>query len=323
MKKLTVYLALILGGTCLVAKGGGRMHHYHGGMVCNDAMCVPRRVTFGYTPTTWRRFPTNEEPSAPEAAPEQLPTPAAEPPAGESSPFRGPAITPEDAPLMPTEPGLEPPGGETPLIPPFDDAAPAPPSTSPPPSSAAPSSIPPLTSPSSVPPSALPDMPAELNAPAGDSDPPPAMPDDDPFKDDPVAPLPSPGSSTRHLPEGPGQLLSGQPAAVRWQSNVRTTAGALAGASLSGPKLGGAVSLGAVSNGEEAEPARLPAGELAPGMRAQPLPAQETMRPNPLRAGGNTTMTEAIVPTVGLSTSSESFAAPAEPLKPNPLRAGN
>jgi hypothetical protein len=64
------------------------------------AACVPQRVTYGYYPTTWRRWPTV---GAPKPAPEEVPTPpkSNEPPA--KSDDEGPSINAEPTPAQPTD----------------------------------------------------------------------------------------------------------------------------------------------------------------------------------------------------------------------------
>src|SRR5206468_3610767 len=108
-KNATLRLTMILACLCSTARGGE-------GFYCNtrDGACVPKRLTYGYTPTTWRRWPNEGTPNVARPAAEQIPTPAKQPPA------TGPDMTPEEAPLTPTP-------DESPLVP--TDRTPSTPST--------------------------------------------------------------------------------------------------------------------------------------------------------------------------------------------------
>src|SRR3954469_828336 len=79
--------------------------HYHAGPVCNEVTCVPRRLTYGYTPTNWRRWPGALAAGAVTPAPEELPTPATERGGTQAPPAekREPAMTPEESPLVPSD----------------------------------------------------------------------------------------------------------------------------------------------------------------------------------------------------------------------------
>ena len=56
--------------------------------------CAPKRDTYGYYETSWRKWPTARAESEPRRTPEQVPTPAVEtPPSGEP---QQPKITPDD-----------------------------------------------------------------------------------------------------------------------------------------------------------------------------------------------------------------------------------
>jgi hypothetical protein len=210
--------------------------HYHGGVRCNSGHCgsplsgpcVPQRMTYGYVPTSWRRWPTDHVATGP--LPEQIPTPAKEPRSrtksdelpmpsgdpGDTSPADGSPQLPADEPSLTPPFGSEPatpPFGNEPQTPPFGDAAPVPPpSTDPlavPPLAVPPSDeppTPPADAPESTPATdptttdAAPPESTPTNAtPPLDSDGPPTLPTDDPFKDDPEAVLePTPGAGTRN-----------------------------------------------------------------------------------------------------------------------------
>lgn len=301
IKNSTISLALLFFGLCSVVEAGG---HMHGGMVCNDVNCVPRRITFGYAPTTWRRWPTNGAPAETQPPREQLPTPAKEP--TPSTPSQPPAAPSEELPLMPTEAAPAPPSAapaetEAPLVPPFDDAPPTPP-TSPPQGAG--------TTPDTPPPSTLPEPPAQLNLSPLDGDQPPAMPDEDPFKDElPATPPPSSGKSSQNGPNRGFGVAAERRAAMRWQ-----VAGQFAVDAVEGPQLKG-------GNREE-EPRRLPQVEIdAESRRA--LPTAAPARTNPLRAAAQGERQERIVRTSNLSAAHRAAAAPSEPLRRNPLRAND
>ncbi|MGD9724204.1 MAG: hypothetical protein AB7O59_23780 [Pirellulales bacterium] len=178
--------------------------------------CAPRRITYGYYPTQWRRWPDAHLMGAPTPA-EQAPTPAGElpPPGGEDA---GPRVEPEQTPgalegtLPPsTEPGI--PGGEPRIEPetespgtqprvepepglPFGDEPPAPPSDTPPGNLPGTPGLPGTTPSGPVP--GLPGLPGlepQIQAPPAD-DAPPVMPDEDPFKDDPIEQSPSGPAAT-------------------------------------------------------------------------------------------------------------------------------
>ena len=230
-KKTARSLALALFALGSVApQGVAQGVHYHGGVRCNSGHCgsplsgpcVPERMTYGYVPTSWRRWPTDHVAAGP--LPEKIPTPAKEPrsrtkpdelpmPSGEPRdsapadtspqlPSEQPAITPPFG----SEPAA-PPFGSEPQTPPFGDAAPVPPpSTDPlavPPSDEPPA--PPADAPESAPATATtttdaaaPESTPTNATPPLDRDGPPTLPADDPFKDDPEAVLePAPGGGAR------------------------------------------------------------------------------------------------------------------------------
>jgi hypothetical protein len=175
--------------------------------------CVPARVTYGYVPTSWRRWPTDHA-AADTKGPEQLPTPATHP---ETEPLPEPAIpgTALPGPLEPggatTEPrkkaadeSLTPPFGDAPTPsfsdepPAFGDEPQAPPSAADP--LADPFGDQPPTPPADVP-SEPPAAPSDVKPSTGtpptlDSDGPPAMPEEDLFKDDPFKDDPDPKTGT-------------------------------------------------------------------------------------------------------------------------------
>ncbi|HTM56761.1 MAG TPA: hypothetical protein VL175_22200 [Pirellulales bacterium] len=244
------------------ALAGG--HHY-AGPVCNDVTCVPRRLTYGYTPTSWRRWPGAVPAGAAQPAPEELPTPATEKgetPAEPAEP-REPALTPEEAPLVPTErapsgrapsersaPAITP-ESEAPLMPPFDDVPPSPPQrsteTAKPPAS---SDEMPEFSPSQPPEV----VPSETKSRATDSDPPPPMPDDNPFKDDPPS-MPDTQKKTSHTSEPDGAVAAtSTQAAAKWHVSVKGADDDRSALRPLGDELEGPALLPATSDDEASQP---------------------------------------------------------------------
>ncbi len=250
-----------------------------------DGSCAPKRATYGYVPTTWRRWPTNGDPEVPKRNPEQVPTPAAVPskkPAVKTEPeFEGPIVTPEEETLPPpgNAPSMQSPNLED--APVFDDTPPTPPAEAP--------AATPDASDAIVPGDDVP-------TPPGDSD--AAMPEDeDPFKDEPIDTEGTSGS------RGPSKLrldpASGESSTVRWKVNKDP---ALA-------RAGG-------KRGEE--PRRLQAVD---GRGSAPINSAE--RPtNPLRSAEDAT-TQRVVPTANWSKSAPQANEAAGTWRRNPLRASN
>lgn len=174
--------------------------------------CVPARVTYGYVPTSWRRWPTDHA-AADAKGPEELPTPATR---RETEPMPEPEIPGTVLPgsLEPGGATTEPPGkaAEGSLTPPFGDA-PTPSFGDEPPAfgdepQAPPSAADPLADPfGDDPPTPPIDVPSESPAEPSDAKPstepptlkgdgPPAMPEEDLFKDDPFKDDPDPKTGT-------------------------------------------------------------------------------------------------------------------------------
>lgn len=169
--------------------------------------CVPERVSYGYFPTIWRRWPTEHLRPATSQPSETTPTPATQeapgqpadiPLAPEQPETTPPATMPEEPPFgepppaMPDQGPIELPFGQEP--PPFDDAPPALPTE--PKDSGLPSFDP--TAPPAPPSGGFPEPGTSVVPDQGE---PPVMPDDDPFRDDPNqeppgTTTPKPSSST-------------------------------------------------------------------------------------------------------------------------------
>ncbi len=306
-KNAAAILAIIFVGLSSVAAAGGDAYH---GPVWHEphAACVPKRLTYGYTPTTWRRWPTDGAAGSAKPAAEQLPTPAAQP--LQSAPGTGPTIAPEETPLVPSDeaplvptdkgPGTPTPPDEAPLVPPFDE----PPT---PPKSSEPDAKPPASEPADAPPSTLPDPP---EFPTHDSDPPPIKPDDDPFKDDP----PSPADVPSKVPASGGAMGAGNPDATVRQTGSRSHVADLAreGAS-AGPRLMPANSL--------EEPRRLlQSAEVGAQEGHRVVPTAAPLKRNPLRSATQKDSEERIVPTAHWTADRSSSSAAAAPQRRNPLR---
>jgi hypothetical protein len=284
---------------------------------CNglDGACVPRRLTYGYTPTTWRRWP-NATLAGQKAATEELPTPAAEPAtetkpsSTESTAPEEPITIPDEAPLMPEKespPTTTPTKPETaPLMPPFEDSPPTPPKQLEGDTTAPPSDTPEF---SPLPPPTI--EPEETKSRSLDSDPPPVMPDEDPFRDDPPSPrkpssslTPSSGGpalSAAPEPDAPEEVIS--QASMRWRVATRTperSAGKLKQVVSEDPQ-------GLVP----AEPTEEGQGESSPGA---------AMRRNPLRSASAKNDRPRIVPVASWSDEQRPGNASSEIARRNPLR---
>lgn len=318
-RKHTAKIAIALLLTCTTVQAGGRLHHH--GPECNTlgVPCGVKRPTYGYTPTTWRRWPDAPQSAIPSRTVEELPTPAKEPrPTVEPD---APLMTPEEPPLVPSEsePPVSPPSAD-PVVPPFEqDAPPSPPaqeSETPVPEGEAPpaDTAPPLDS--------LFDAPSSDAAPSTEPTPtiegppsaeeaPPTMPDDDPFKDDPAAPAPpdeAPKGGSLQTEKEPVQLgrtetsnwsaASGKPRAIERTSD--------------GPEL--------IPYNASEPPQRLakPARDVEP-QRVRPASSIESR--NPLRSSPAKSVSKSVVP------ASHWEAEPVAPrprttteLRKNPLR---
>jgi hypothetical protein len=291
---------------------------------CLEVGCAPKRDTFGYYPTTWRRWPTEELVSTPTPTPaaEQLPpptaTPAEQPPPMKIEPDQ-PAATPEapgERTLVPTEPEPALPEGapttpEPKLQPdtmlPFEDRPPSPPPDSPsepglPGLPAAPSEPAPDTVPGAQPPAQVPPS----------QDAPPTMPDDDPFKDDP--PVPGPEPQTPAAKATDKQTSCNKPASEAMQNAAlhwRVVAQEAVGQVDEGP-------INRVPAGEEpalVTPPAAPATNLS-GTLSAVTPALR----NPLRLAAASTPDAQVIPTASWTGHRRrSPAAPAADRR-NPLR---
>jgi hypothetical protein len=282
---------------------------------CNglDGACVPRRVTYGYTPTTWRRWP-NATLAGQKVGPEELPTPVeqptpeAKPPSTESPPTEEPITIPDEAPLMPEKesPPTTPAKPESaPLMPPFDDNPPSPPKQPAEDSKAPPSDTPEF---SPLPPTLEPE---ETKSRSLDSDPPPIMPDEDPFRDDPPTRR-KPSSSLAPASGGPALSVAPEPdapdeaanqASMRWRVATKTierTAGRLKQVVSEEPQ------------------GLIPSEQTEEGPEVSSAGA--SMRRNPLRSASAKGERPRIVPVANWTEEQRPVNASAEIARRNPLR---
>lgn len=299
------YVAAALLGMCAIA----RAEHGHVMRQCSPLCgpCIPERVTYGYFPTVWRRWPTEYMQAGSAPTPEEVPTPAQEEPLPTIEPETPEAAGPSTG--EPTAPA-EPP--ESPLVPPLDPDSLKPPTGSgptPAPFEDTPSEVPfeeaPLfeDSPPALPPegsgksesTSEPNLPTQATPAVPDGDLPPTMPDDDPFKDDPDAELGVPGAAPASGASMPDELAP-QQAAVGWSAS--------GGSRVARPPE------------SDKAPRRLPIGgeEIAPP--STPLPA---MRINSLRSASRSADRHAIVPAVSYSAadSTDRREWRRNPLRPN------
>jgi hypothetical protein len=255
--------------------------------------CVPGRVTFGYFPTTWRRWPTELEELPAQEAPEPLPAPGETKPGAPAEPGAPKAPTePEKGPLEPpfgAQPQA-PPGEEPPLAPPFETPGQVPPAL---PESKEPAPFDPTVPPQTAPSADMPAPATEEPLPPPDKDLPPTMPEDDPFKDDPETEVGPPPAETPKPEESPKAEESPKPVAesapdqsarqetLRWQVASEGGAELMPGM----PADGRHEPRRLQTPGEQAAPAPLPAG---------------AMRENPLRTTKPGGFRRAIVPTAAV-----------------------
>ena len=154
-------------------------------------------------------------------------------------------------------------------------------------------------------PKSLAEPPSRIRSALPDGDPPPAMPDDDPFKDDlPGPPIPSDEPTKKGARLTPAVEETVRTTATEWQSPAKPTEVIIAGPQLR--------PIPAAD-----EPRRLqPVDEKAAGTVALP-PVSVPVKHNPLRAGGQDRRSDRVVPTA--SWSAEQSASTAV-LRRNPLR---
>lgn len=210
------WISFVIGVCCFIGRAQGQ---YPYGPPCPGGFdgCGPRRPTYGYYETSWRKWPTEKPTMAPKPAAEQVPTPAPaepkrQPPAQEPEPT--PPTREREEPSMPL-PSTEPPPSLFENLP-SEPTAPAPSVPELPGMPSAPQEPTPLEG--------LPSLPPP-SSPGDKDDAPPRMPDDDPFKDEPPE---LPKSSLDKEPRR--EMLGSSPAddskaealAARWRLTPRT-----------------------------------------------------------------------------------------------------
>ena len=218
--KLVTATAVVLLGACSAAAAGG--YRYVTSCPHGPGSCIPQRTTFGYYPTSWRRWPTDGRGSAAKAEPEPVPVPPAAKelpaPEGAKSPTIAPQETPErpvpqpppsapidEMPSLPAEPGpskTEP--MELPFTPPGEDVPPEPPR------SEQPSAEPPRATPGPSKPSPLdrllePAAPTEITP--DDSQSPAQIPEESHSGDEPSPNKSTPSDAAPTKGAGGGPML--------------------------------------------------------------------------------------------------------------------
>lgn len=296
-KKSIAYLLIVLSCWCKPAMCGQRFYPASGCAAGPDGSCAPRRITYGYYPTMWRRWP-EALPGVGPREPERVPTPAKA--GGEELPSvepETPSTPPAQDSSMPDLPGSEPamPAPETePSMPSFEDSPPTPPTDIEKPSE-------PLGEPS--PADVTPEAPAPVQ-PLPDADAPPSMPDDDPFKDEPPVEKPA-AEPTRGASRTPVQ----QATAIHWRGKIESRMDAVETQPV--PK-------------ESGEPNRLKPAEGALEISEGPaLMDNAGLKRNPLRATQTATKprTERVVPAAHWTSQRDSSTAATAAPRRNPLRA--
>jgi hypothetical protein len=216
----------------------------------------------------------------------------------------------DESPLVPTDsaPGGTAPNAEPPLAPPFDDSPPSPPQ-----GRESGSITPGATNPADMAtPESLAEPPSRIQSALPDADLPPAMPDDDPFKDDPPGPpIPAEEPTKRGAGLKPRVEKNVRTAAAQWQSTAKPVEAAVEGPQLT-----------PVSSAEE--PRRLrPVEEKAEASPVLP-PASAAPRQNPLRTAARDRHSDRVLPTASWSVDqpAPSVAATAA-MRRNPLRSNS
>ncbi len=294
---------------------GGMCRHGMPHHRCLEVGCAPKRAVFNYYPTTWRRWPTDASAATPTPAattPDaSQPTPAEQETQPQVQPEQ-PLLAPDDETILPggddaetTQPAPPPLPAEEEMLP-WQDLPPELPGESP--------SEPGLPGlPSSNTPLVPEDAPPEPSSPMDDA--PPTMPDDNPFRDDPIQPeSQSPGSTGRNDAGAPTLSAYTSSDGMSWRSPSRGGAPAKLPAApiakslvAEGPRVAPSLAspypiapeAGADSDSSNSAPAM--AGQLAPdaGPRLLPpadeaadepetpvLPETAPARRNPLRMAG-------------------------------------
>jgi hypothetical protein len=215
-KNVSACIATIVVCWCLPAEGGG---NGPAGPCPKgpDGCCVPNRVLWGYYPTTWRRWPTDRPAPAAKSEPELLPTPAMEPPKGET-PLEKPGASTE-APIIPTQ--IEPsmPQPETELPGRSEDGPPEPPresrGTAEPPQEV----TPPMEL---VPPEDFNEPPARPEASPSQQKTTSPVPDDNPFKDEAPTSDDAPPAPPKSGARGDRtRSVLGQREPIRWRVTAK------------------------------------------------------------------------------------------------------
>ncbi len=291
-KNTIACMVVILLGSSGLAEGAPKTYPAAGCRPGFDGPCTPKRVTYGYTPTSWRRWPTDPAAETPKAEPESQPTPAKE--ARPSEEPEGPTLAPEEPPQAPleNEPATPKPDAMPPFEPPFDDTPPALPKEMPAPTE-------------EKLPDAPPELPADTQSPL-DSAAPPAPPEDDLLKDDPFKDEPPASEKNRGANRNRLRNAEGLPAAVSWHSTAKRQATLALGPQPRPLSLNEPRRLQVIANDGDGQDA------------TQPIAVP--VRLNPLRSGDRPAREADVVPTASWSAQASPSNAEAAPLRRNPLR---
>jgi hypothetical protein len=331
-KKMWPWLAAMIVCCCASLASAQMAAHprfYGHGEACYgpDGQCAPRRVTYGYYPTSWRRWPhegpmhakkpetiRTPTPAKPATKPQEEPTK----PRDEETRPTAPEARPEEDTMLP--PPEEPETRSPPsMMPSFDEEPGQPFRESPPSDEGLPRTPltpgPPTTPGESSPFEGLPSRSPATAPPAAD-DAPPTMPTDDPFKDDPPSPPPStegesPRGETHELPAPEKETQRIVPA--RWQTPNK-------GGQQPSPET---VDAPNAIESSVAEPTLLPADHARDAKPSEEAPP-DGGRQNPLRTGKARIIPKVPQPTVQQAshwvseTTEKSASKPG--LRQNPLR---
>ena len=307
-KKLLVCVTAVVAVLCVLATADAQVCTAGGG--CQKGLevgCAPARRWFGYYPTTWRRWPSDQPAPVPTPATAPTPTPTAQEPAATVEPDQ-PTVMPDDATLFPSEPnssGAPPANVEPDTMLPFENRPDELPDSLP-----SDTGLPGLpTGPSDTAPSNSPDAAPRVQ-PLPSQDAPPTMPDDNPFKDDPPEPQ-APGAKATSTPSPSITSSSGTAArqgALQWRAagDAEITAGDTA-------------PLTPVPAGRE--PALIEPVAARPAKTHAMLPTVTLARQNPLRSTVERPRDPQVVTTAAWTAEGPRSHATTTNWRPNPLRA--
>jgi hypothetical protein len=320
-RRLQIYVIAILICSISTAQAGGGKFPPGGPCGPNGVACIPPRMSYGYYPTTWRRWPTDTgaQPKKTEAEPvptpppaQQLPPRTEERPAAPSQEQPPSGMTPEPLPTFPieTEPGT--PGEpQLPFPPATEDFPPQPPAKAEPRTEGSQPTPPTDTLPTELPPQPPADVeptPSEIEATPQEKQP-SLMPPDDPFGDEaPRANEPSEETPSKGGVLEPKETIEASPRRTfSWHAPAKAAslASTASAVGLDVPKV-------------TARLAPPPPAELAAA--GDWSPSEATAKSNPLRAATLRPREDRVVPTANWTAGAVTSPVPASPARANPLR---